>query len=170
MPKPSQFLQEPTIGPPFPLPHPILWFYLLRIWPSFVHSAFPNKGVTLLFHNTPKEAFISESLQWLVTLLGMFFFQIFLWLTPCLVLTSFKSLLKCHFLNEAFPNNSIQNHICTPPTLASSPWLAYLSSIILCNLLIYCGHWLFPPLECKLCESRDFCLVCLLIYKQYLEQ
>lgn len=113
----------------------------------------------------PEEVSTLESLQWLAPLLGMFFFQITTWLTSGWSFISFKSLLKCHFLSEAFPNPfysklHMHNQHGFISLSGSYVSLQHLSpSVILYNLLIYYGYWLFSPLECNIWGIIDISIV-----------
>lgn len=113
-------------------------FYLLRIWPSFIQL--PQTSVSLCCSPTHHRRLLFQSLcnGW-----SPYFkcssSKYSCGSLPAWSFTSFKSLLKCHFLMK--PSPTILFKITyTPPTLASSPYLAYLSSIILYNLRTHCGY------------------------------
>lgn len=74
-------------------------------------------------------------------------------------LTSFRSLLKGHILSEAL----------NPLSLLHFPPLVFVPNHLL-YFPFYLIHCFSPLLDDKLYESRDFCLLCSLLYSQHLRK
>lgn len=67
--------------------------------------------------------------------------------------------------------------ICCSSVGPSSPFPCFIlplglcpQSNICCIFLLYLFHLLSPPLDCKLYASRDFCLLCSLLWSQHLRE
>lgn len=82
------------------------------------------------------------------------------------VLTSFRSLLRCHLLSKALPDHPIVNENLVTPSAPEFPPLPLSFSIALFTRLMSTLSLLFSSISShdKFQMHKDFCLFCSVIY------